>query len=66
MVSRMQRSSPCSALSMASRRLDRSRSWVMDSEPRQRVDKRLMVVDTDAEDLLSGNFVMKIFEMLTD
>ena len=28
---------------------------MIDSEPRQRVDKRLMVVDTDAEDLLSGN-----------
>ena len=40
---------------MASSKLERSSEWVIDSEPRQRVDKRLMVVDTDAEDLLSGN-----------
>ncbi len=42
------------ALSMASGSFDLRRSWVMDSEPRHNVDNRLMVVETEAEDLLSG------------
>jgi hypothetical protein len=39
---------------MASARLDLSKSCVMDSEPRQSVDSKLMVVETDADDLLSA------------
>ena len=53
MVSRVQRSSPCSALSIASAKFDLSKLWVMASEPLHRVDKRLMVVLTVAVDLLT-------------
>ena len=53
MVSRVQRSSPCSALSIASAKFDLSKLCVMASEPLHRVDKRLMVVLTVAVDLLT-------------
>ena len=54
MVSRIQRSSPCRALSMASAKFDLSNLYVMASEPLHNVDKRLMVVLTVAVDLLTS------------
>ena len=56
MVSRMHRSSPCSAHSMASGRFDLKSSFVTASDPRQRVDSNDIVVEVDAADLdtLSG------------
>ena len=39
---------------MASGSGERSRSWVMAGEPRHSVDSRLITVDSDWEDLLSG------------
>ena len=56
MVSRMHRSSPCRADSMASGRLDLRSSLVTASEPRQSVDSREIVVEVEAADFetLSG------------
>ena len=39
---------------MASGSGERSRSWVMAGEPRHSVDSRLITVERDCDDLLSG------------
>lgn len=39
---------------MASGSSERSKSWVIDGEPRQSVDRRLIMVETEAQDLASG------------
>lgn len=48
MVSKIQRSSPCNADSMASAKLDLSKLCVMASDPLHNVDNKLIVVLTEA------------------
>lgn len=53
-MSSAQRSSPFRAFSIASGNSDRNRSCVIDAEPRHNVDRRLIIVDTEAHDFGSG------------
>jgi len=54
MESRAHRSSPFNAFSIASGNSERKRSCVMDGDPLQSVDKRLIIVETEAQDFGSG------------
>lgn len=53
-------SSPLSAFSIASGNSDRSRSCVIEGEPLQRVDSRLIIVETEAQDFGSAAAIVVV------
>lgn len=54
MESRAHRSSPFRAFSIASGNSERKRSCVIEGDPLQSVDNRLIIVETEAQDFGSG------------